>query len=141
MALATQVTFGKVAPDNEIKERGEISVLVAAHTLMQEGRRENNPVKLGLAAMLFYTLGYENEVYHTTANLILKEATVMAEKQKNGPALLYLAQIWKSPYIGANNPAKAKELTEKAKKLGVKGLGIGEAGSSFGLLPPHYHRK
>jgi hypothetical protein len=117
-----------------------IFALIYATTLLQQGRETSNPLMVGLASVIYFTIG--DKQYATD---LLSEATKIALQNKDSKSLSWLADIWGDSFLGAGNSDKAKQTLAQAQRIEqfitafkTRGKPLGVKASS--LLPPEYEK-
>jgi len=117
-----------------------IFVLMCAAALLQEGRDALNPLMVGLASVIYFTIG--DKQYGLN---LLAEATKFARQNKDIKSLRWLADIWGDPVLGAGDADKEKEILADAQNLQeqlaqfrTRGKPMGVKESS--LLPAEYQK-
>ena len=120
-------------------EGKRISLSDQAYVLLITGREEINPRKIGLASVIYFALGEEEE-----ARTYLVEATNIAKEDTDVETLRWLADIWEAKRVGAGDSERAKncrEVADDSELIGVRGGTRGTRGTGGIPKIQYQHRE
>lgn len=88
------------------------SVQFIADQFLIQGRDEGNPLKIGLASLIYFKMGEREKAIN-----YLEEATKIAERDSDCNSLLWLADIWGAKELGAGDEIKAENYRKLADQI------------------------
>ncbi|MBN2543762.1 hypothetical protein JXI42_12945 [bacterium] len=122
--------------DTEVKEN-RIVTLEYANILLKDGREQENPMMLGLAAVTYFATKIDPEY----ATRILEEATKLARDNNDWNSLKWLADVWGDKVLGPGDLQKSEKYMKEAETLaGIKLRGTKSQKEST-LVPDDYLNK
>jgi hypothetical protein len=127
--------------EQEVEKGKAVIALEYANALMNEGREEDNPLKIGLAAVSFYAMKFDKDKKYATN--LLQEATKLAKTNKDVYTMKWLADVWGDATLGAGDEETAKKLLKEADDLEktlslTPGLTGADAPKASFLLPKEF---